>query len=101
MKGRETTTSKMEQVLFPCRGAFIFRQPSKSAVSNVFLLPFSRGVWAGAAGALAAAAALLAALARRPALRARDHTLARLSLGETVIFAVGTVCQQGAILFTS
>ncbi|XP_073949074.1 ionotropic receptor 75a-like [Choristoneura fumiferana] len=77
------------------RGAFIFRQPSKSSVSNVFLLPFSRGVWAGTAAVLAAAAALLAALARRPRLRARDPVLARLSLGETVIFAVGTVCQQG------
>ncbi|KAI8422111.1 hypothetical protein MSG28_006034 [Choristoneura fumiferana] len=81
------------------RGAFIFRQPSKSSVSNVFLLPFSRGVWAGTAAVLAAAAALLAALARRPRLRARDPVLARLSLGETVIFAVGTVCQQGAINF--
>uniref|UniRef100_A0A0K8TVJ1 Ionotropic Receptor n=1 Tax=Epiphyas postvittana TaxID=65032 RepID=A0A0K8TVJ1_EPIPO len=77
------------------RGAFIFRQPSKSSVSNVFLLPFSRGVWAATAAVLAAATALLAALARQARLRAVDPMLEQLSLGETVIFTVGTVCQQG------
>nr|AXF48863.1 ionotropic receptor IR32 [Lobesia botrana] len=77
------------------RGAFFFRQPSKSSVSNVFLLPFSRGVWLATAGTLAAASAMMTLLARRPLLRAIDPSLEQLTVGETVIFGVGTVCQQG------
>ncbi|XP_063532719.1 glutamate receptor ionotropic, kainate glr-3-like isoform X1 [Cydia strobilella] len=77
------------------RGAFMFRQPSKSSVSNVFLLPFSRGVWIATALTLVLAAATLALLARRPHLRAVDASLEQLSIGEAVIFTVGTACQQG------
>lgn len=76
-----------------CRGAFIFRQPSQSSVSNVFLLPFSRGVWAACGAVLALTAALLAALARY--LRKHHPDLQVLSAAEAVTFAIGTICQQG------
>nr|QNS36191.1 ionotropic receptor 75d [Mythimna separata] len=70
---------------------FIFRQPSRSAVSNVFLAPFSGGVWAACGGVAAAAAALLVALRR-----ARPHAgLALFTLPEALTFALGTLCQQG------
>ncbi|XP_038214536.1 glutamate receptor ionotropic, kainate 2-like [Zerene cesonia] len=80
-------------------GAFIFRQPSQSAVSNVFLLPFSAGVWAAAGGVFVGAGALLATLglvARRRAFC--DETAPRLNLAEAFTFAVGAVCQQGSDL---
>ncbi|XP_048006929.1 glutamate receptor ionotropic, delta-1-like isoform X2 [Leguminivora glycinivorella] len=80
---------------FELRGAFIFRQPAMSSVSNVFLLPFSRGVWLATGLVLALAAVLLALIARRQQLRAVDEAMERLSFGESVIFSVGTVCQQG------
>ncbi|KOB67027.1 Ionotropic receptor [Operophtera brumata] len=75
------------------RGAFLFRQPSQSSVSNVFLLPFSRGVWAACAVVLASAAVTLAVLARR--LRAHHPQLQVLTFPEAVSFAIGTICQQG------
>lgn len=74
----------------------MFRQPSQSSVCNVFLLPFSRGVWAACGVVLLAAAGLLAALARR--LRAHHHQLEVLTLPETVSFAIGSFCQQGSDL---
>ncbi|CAG4966999.1 unnamed protein product [Colias eurytheme] len=80
-------------------GAFIFRQPSQSAVSNVFLLPFSAGVWAAAGAVFLGAGVLLAALgfvARRSALG--DETAKRLNLKEAFTFAIGAVCQQGSDL---
>ncbi|XP_075974129.1 ionotropic receptor 75a-like [Anticarsia gemmatalis] len=77
--------------------AFIFRQPSRSAVSNVFLAPFSAGVWS-ACGVVAASAAVLLVLLRR--VRERTHRqsralLAPLTLPDTCTFALGTMCQQG------
>ncbi|CAH4037603.1 unnamed protein product [Pieris brassicae] len=78
-------------------GAFIFRQPSQSAVSNVFLLPFSGGVWAAVGVAFAGGGVLLAVLgyvARRRQLP--DDTAERLTLSETFTFAIGAACQQGS-----
>ncbi|RVE45316.1 hypothetical protein evm_010021 [Chilo suppressalis] len=77
------------------RGAFIFRQPSQSSVSNVFLLPLSRGVWASAMAVFVAAGALLAALSRRPT---HHSTLQPLTVAECFTFTIGTVCQQGSHL---
>lgn len=57
-------------------------------MSNVFVLPFSAGVWAAGGGVAAGTAALLAALARR-------HRLRQLSLPEAGTFALGALCQQG------
>lgn len=76
------------------RCAFIFRQPARSAVSNVFLAPFSGGVWA-ACGGVAAAAALLLAAPRRMRGRRGPAGLAHLTLQDTCTFALGTLCQQG------
>ncbi|XP_050669770.1 glutamate receptor ionotropic, kainate 4-like [Leptidea sinapis] len=79
------------------KGAFIFHQPSQSAVSNVFVLPFSRGVWLAAGSSCCGAALLLAVLAsvvRR--LDLPDHRVARLHLAESFTFAIGTICQQGS-----
>ncbi|XP_028169804.1 ionotropic receptor 75a-like isoform X1 [Ostrinia furnacalis] len=77
------------------RGAFIFRQPPKSSVSNVFLLPFSRGVWCACGGVLAAAGALLAALATPRRLLRADPALVQITPAEAFTFAIGTICQQG------
>ncbi|XP_059049619.1 ionotropic receptor 75a-like [Achroia grisella] len=75
------------------RGAFIFRQPSQSAVSNVFLLPFSDGVWWASFAMTMAMAALLAALGYT--LHKADPELALLTPFEALSFAIGTACQQG------
>uniref|UniRef100_A0A2A4JEM6 Uncharacterized protein n=1 Tax=Heliothis virescens TaxID=7102 RepID=A0A2A4JEM6_HELVI len=75
--------------------AFIFRQPARSAVSNVFLAPFSAGVWAASAGVAAAAALLLVALRLVLERTRRGDELALFTLPETVTFALGTLCQQG------
>ncbi|XP_037298268.1 glutamate receptor ionotropic, delta-2 [Manduca sexta] len=80
-------------------GAFMFRQPAQSAVSNVFALPFSRGVWAASGVVFLAAALLLATITYR--LRREDHALQPLSLLECFTFAIGTVCQQGFYTFPS
>ncbi|XP_023934974.2 ionotropic receptor 75a-like [Bicyclus anynana] len=83
------------------RGNFLFRQPARSAVSNVFVLPFSRGVWRALAAVGGAAAALLALcglLARRGT---PDAAAQRLTLLESFTFAVGTICQQGSDLSPS
>ncbi|XP_049868117.1 ionotropic receptor 75a-like [Pectinophora gossypiella] len=79
---------------------FIFRQPAQAAVTNVFVLPFSGGVWAAAAGLCAGAALLLAGLGAW-ARRARDHgdqadpALLLVTPGEAYTFAIGVICQQG------
>ncbi|XP_068632718.1 uncharacterized protein [Battus philenor] len=81
------------------RGAFLFRQPAQSAVTNVFVLPFSRGVWAAAAAAgagAAAALAVLAALARRAAC-SRDPDVV-LTPSDCCMFVIGAMCQQGSAL---
>ncbi|CAK1601443.1 unnamed protein product [Parnassius mnemosyne] len=81
------------------RGAFLFRQPAQSAVSNVFVLPFSRGVWAAAAAVFAAAGALLALLAA--AARAaclQDPAANHLATLDCITFVIGSVCQQGSDL---
>ncbi|CAK1549296.1 unnamed protein product [Leptosia nina] len=80
-------------------GAFMFRQPAQSAVSNVFLLPFSRGVWAAAGAVFLGAGLLLATLGFIVRYRALpDDCGPRLTLGETITFAIGAVCQQGSDL---
>lgn len=78
------------------RCTFIFRQPSRSAVSNVFLAPFSGGVWAASGGVAAAAALLLAALRRVRQLTRPAPELQQFTLPETLTFALGTLCQQGS-----
>ncbi|XP_052754703.1 ionotropic receptor 75a [Galleria mellonella] len=75
------------------RGAFMFRQPSQSAVSNVFVLPFSRGVWTAIFALTTVMAALLTVLGYR--LQQTDPELALLTPFEAFTFAIGTVCQQG------
>ncbi|CAH2075857.1 unnamed protein product, partial [Iphiclides podalirius] len=81
------------------RGAFLFRQPPQSAVSNVFLLPFSRGVWAATLAASAAGGALLALLAAAArATPASDPALRRLAWPDCFTFAIGAMCQQGSNL---
>ncbi|XP_072938888.1 uncharacterized protein [Epargyreus clarus] len=80
------------------RGSFIFRQPPRSAVSNVFALPFSRGVWAATASVFAGVATLLALAGRLAPRAAPDTQLARLTLAESFTFAIGTICQQGSDL---
>ncbi|XP_022814472.1 glutamate [NMDA] receptor subunit 1-like [Spodoptera litura] len=75
--------------------AFIFRQPSRSAVSNVFLAPFSAGVW-GASACVAASAALLLVALRRLRQHTRVSTdLQLFTLLEAVTFVLGSLCQQG------
>ncbi|KAF9805722.1 hypothetical protein SFRURICE_009354 [Spodoptera frugiperda] len=75
--------------------AFIFRQPSRSAVSNVFLAPFSAGVW-GASACVAASAALLLVALRRLRQHTRASTdLQLFTLLEAITFALGSLCQQG------
>nr|WPO56521.1 ionotropic receptor [Leucinodes orbonalis] len=77
------------------RGAFLFRQPAQSSVSNVFLLPFSGGVWAASALVFAAAVLLLALCSRPPHLVAADPVLKLITPAEAFSFAVGAICQQG------
>nr|XP_026501542.1 glutamate receptor ionotropic, kainate 4-like [Vanessa tameamea] len=81
------------------KGAFLFRQPSRSAVSNVFALPFSRGVWAASAAVFAGAGALLALFGSAARwCRAPDHAALRLTVTESFTYAIGTICQQGSDL---
>ncbi|CAB3224062.1 unnamed protein product [Arctia plantaginis] len=77
--------------------AFIFRQPSRSAMSNVFLAPFSSGVWLSCGLAAMSAAVLLVVLKRvREATEGRSRQLlAPLTLPDTCTFALGSLCQQG------
>ncbi|KAJ2942529.1 hypothetical protein O0L34_g1996 [Tuta absoluta] len=75
------------------RGAFIFRQPVQAAVTNVFLLPFSRGVWAATVIVSVGAALLLALLSRVCVFM--DPNLQFITPAETFTFAIGTICQQG------
>ncbi|XP_045768860.1 glutamate receptor ionotropic, kainate glr-3-like [Maniola jurtina] len=80
------------------RGNFLFRQPSRSAVSNVFALPFSRGVWVALAAVFGAATVLLplfGVIARR---FTQDATAQRLTLLESFTYSIGTICQQGSDL---
>ncbi|KAI5633240.1 glutamate receptor 1-like [Phthorimaea operculella] len=79
------------------RGAFMFRQPVQAAVTNVFLLPFSRGVWAATVIISAGAALLLAVLSRVCAFM--DPDLKHITPAETFTFAIGTICQQGCKCF--
>nr|AXY83433.1 putative ionotropic receptor 2 [Conopomorpha sinensis] len=78
------------------RGVFLFRQPSQSAVSNIFLLPFSRGVWACSMAVFALSGLFVAALGRP--LAPVDSTLEAITPGEAVTFTVGAICQQGFYL---
>ncbi|CAG9785360.1 unnamed protein product [Diatraea saccharalis] len=78
------------------RASFIFRQPPQSSGNNVFLLPFSRGVWACSAAVFLMVAGSLAALSFR--LIRADPTLAQLTPAEVCTFTVGTICQQGSYL---
>ncbi|CAH2107908.1 unnamed protein product [Euphydryas editha] len=80
------------------KGAFLFRQPSPSAVSNVFALPFSRGVWAAAAAVFSGAGALLALFGRVARRRTSDPVALRLTVTESFTYAIGTICQQGSDL---
>ncbi|KAM3959593.1 ionotropic receptor 75a-like [Aphomia sociella] len=75
------------------RGKFLFRQPPQSAVSNVFLLPFSRGVWAGSLILTAVTGVLLTVIGRVLHLNNPDYAL--LTPVEVFTFAIGTMCQQG------
>ncbi|CAG4961717.1 unnamed protein product [Parnassius apollo] len=81
------------------KGAFLFRQPAQSAVANVFVLPFSRGVWAAAAAVFAGAGALLALLAAAArAARLPDPAASHLATLDCLTFVIGSMCQQGSDL---
>ncbi|CAH0714087.1 unnamed protein product, partial [Brenthis ino] len=80
------------------KGAFLFRQPSQSAVSNVFALPFSRGVWAASAAVFAGAGVLLAVFGHVARRHVLDSMARRLTLPESFTYAIGTICQQGSDL---
>lgn len=93
-----------------CRTALLFRQPSKSSVSNVYVLPFSPGVWR-ATGAVSLLAMLLLIVQtqwwrahhghpdddglheglHRHHQAPSDH----LEVGDCVTFIVGALSQQG------
>ncbi|XP_041987543.1 ionotropic receptor 75a-like [Aricia agestis] len=79
------------------KGAFLFRQPSRASVSNVFLLPFSRGVWAACLAVFGTAAVLLP-VAGRSARHSPDPVTVRLTFTESFTYSIGTVCQQGSDL---
>lgn len=71
----------------------MFRQPAQASVSNMFLLPFSRGVWE-AVGVAFLAISLFLALGSR-LLRRVHPALNMLTPLETITFTVGAICQQG------
>lgn len=82
-------------MIYGFRGNFLFRQPSRSAVSNVFALPFSRGVWLALAAVFGGAALLLALFGTVARRFTRDRTAQRLTLLESFTYSIGTICQQG------
>lgn len=75
------------------RGAFLFRQPSQSAVKNVFVLPFSREVWSACVGVTLLGGLVLAVLSHGCA--RVDRSLGLITPADTFTFAIGAVCQQG------
>lgn len=83
----------------------MFRQPSKSSVSNVYLLPFSSGVWYSTVAVSALALALL--VLQTQWWRRHPHVVAgeeadpgdHLEVGDCITFIIGALSQQGAPAF--
>ena len=76
----------------------IFRQPPRSSVENIFILPFDVTVWLciGSLALIMIVVLRLQSAAKTP-LNSQlvDHP-DRLSWSDAVIFVVGSLCQQGA-----
>ncbi|BES95659.1 Ligand-gated ion channel [Nesidiocoris tenuis] len=80
---------------FEFKTGIIFKQPSLSSVSNIYLLPFSRHVWA-ACGALLALVLLLLIVEFSCGDGAKFSPPGSILDMVTVVF--GSVCQQGSYL---
>lgn len=72
---------------------FIFRQPPQSAVTNIFLLPLSRGVWTASALLFLLVGACMAVFCK--CFVFMDSSLSEFTVGEVFSFTVGAICQQG------
>ncbi|XP_063232175.1 glutamate receptor ionotropic, delta-2-like [Bacillus rossius redtenbacheri] len=78
----------------PTKVAFVFRQPPMSFVANVFLMPFSQGVWLCSAGLVAVCTtALYCALTRESR---QDASSRAVSWSDVLLLSLGAVCQQGS-----
>ncbi|XP_063232174.1 glutamate receptor ionotropic, delta-2-like [Bacillus rossius redtenbacheri] len=78
----------------PTRSKFVFRQPPLSFVTNVFMLPFSQGVWLCSAGLVAVCTtALYCALTRESR---QDASSRAVSWSDVLLLSLGAVCQQGS-----
>lgn len=81
------------------RTAVLFRQPSKSSVTNVYLLPFSLGVWK--ATALSSLLALLMFIVQTQWWNSHSDNHKQNTAGDHInvmdcmTFVIGALCQQG------
>ncbi|XP_026479248.1 probable glutamate receptor [Ctenocephalides felis] len=76
-------------VLTPTQARFVFRAPPLSYVSNLYLLPFNRGVWI-ACGVLILSMTIALSVSSN-----YEHEVLSYKFFNSLLVSVGAVCQQG------
>ncbi|KAJ1530826.1 hypothetical protein ONE63_005673 [Megalurothrips usitatus] len=77
---------------FPLRTGVIYKMSSSRSASNIYLEPFSEGVWLAVAAIMAVCTAELVATTRSWA----THKPVLISVADCVTAVLGVLCQQGA-----
>lgn len=80
-------------VTLPSRGAFVFRAPQLSHISNIYYLPFSGMVWI--CGILLVIVCTVLVYMTNQFTRENDQNLIS---SDFLLFAISTVCQMGSDL---
>lgn len=81
-------------VTLPTRGAFLFRAPPLSYVSNIYYLPFDSIVWICAIFLVVVCTTTIYVTYRLTQMKNKN-----LTASDFMLFAISTVCQMGTHLF--